>query len=408
MQTHKEVMIKDTIKYELTDKQRHLTRLLDRNHEGTTSVQEDIVELETRLEHLAHDNQLPIKDPNILAEIQKQLTRVVNKLQDNTIQINGFEVRAKELEDQLSRLQYQINAHTPNDLVLSQDQLKPILASDSRIKEVQLFGSYEHGETLPQFRRLSFRMNGVVATLSSRDERLLHKRFAPTDTIYAALPDLRVHIRRNNVSMLPIRGQGIGMYARGLTCHPHITSAVEGVACWGDFGGPIQESLDNKDFHTTIALTTLFLETIDPQDPAGGTYPALITKQINHWVNANLAVYDAIPVEDTLGLLWITYPDGSCLPIGFNTPRTPLYDSWNDVPRNSDFYKHVVNRCNYYQQNPDELKANNFIAPNPVITLQGFESDPTFDELFDDSNPTSDELFEALRQMQTQQETETA
>mgnify|MGYP000061655179 CR=1 FL=1 len=408
MQTYKEVIIKDTAPYELADKQRQLTRRLERNHEETTTAQDYIVELETKLEHLAHDNQLPIKDSSILQEIQNELTRVVNKLQDNTIQINGFEVRAKELEDQLSRLQYQINAHTPNDLVLSQDQLKPILASDPRIKEVQLFGYYEHSGTLPLFRKLSFRMNGVVATLSSRDQHLINKRFAPTDTVYAALPDLRVHIRRNNVSMLPIRGQGIGMYARGLTCHPHITSAVEGAACWGDFGGPIQESLDNKDFHTTIALTTLFLETIDPQDPAGGTYPALITKQINHWVNANLAVYDAIPVEDTLGLLWITYPDGSCLPIGFNTPRTPLYDSWNDVPRNSDFYKHVVNRCNYYQQNPDELKANNFIAPNPVITLQEFESDPTFDELFDDSNPTSDELFEALRQMQTQQETETA
>ena len=394
MQTHKKVIIKDTASYELADKQRQLTRRLERNHEETTTAQDYIVELETRLEHLAHDNQLPIKDSSILQEIQNELTRVVNKLQDNTHQINWLEESAKELEDQLSRLQYQINAHTPNDLVLSQDQLKPILASDSRIKEVQLYGRYDHDETLPLFRKLSFRMNGVVATLSNRDEHLIRKRFAPTDTVYAALPDLRVHIRRNNVSMLPIRGQGIGMYARGLTCHPHITSASEGAACWGDFGGPIQESLDNKDFHTTIALTTLFLETIDPQDPAGGNYPALITEQINHWIHANPAVFDAIPVEDTLGLLWITYPDGSCLPIRFSTP---LYDSWNDVSRNSDFYKHVVEQCNYYQQNPDELKANNFMAPNQVIKLQGFESDPT-----------SDELFAELRQMQMQQEAETA
>ena len=381
MLTHKKVIIKDTASYELADKQRQLTRRLERNHEETTTAQEYIVELETRLEHLAHDNQLPIKDSYILQEIQNELTRVVNKLQDNTHQINWLKESAKELEDQLSRLQYQINAHTPNDLVLSLDQLKPILASDPRIKEVQLFGSYEHSETLPQFRRLSFRMNGVVATLSSRDERLLHKRFAPTDTIYAALPDLRVHIRRNNVSMLPIRGQGIGMYARGLTCHPHITSASEGAACWGDFGGPIQESLDNKDFHTTIALTTLFLETIDPGDPAGSTYGALIIEQMNHWIHANPAVFDAITSQDTLGLLWITYPDGSCLPIGFNKP---LYDSWGNVSRDNhgDFYKHVVEQCNYYQQNPDELKANNFMAPNQVIKLRGFESDPTFDELF--------------------------
>jgi len=400
MQTHKEVMIKDNTKYELTDKQRHLTRLLERNHEQTTSARERIIELETQLEHLAHDNQLPIKDPYILTEIQKQLTRVVNKIQNNTKEITSLIESAKELEDRLSRLQYQINAHTPNDLVLSQDQLKPILASDPRIKEVQLYGRYDHNETLPLFGRLSFRMNGVVATLSSRDQHLIDKRFAPTDTVYAALPDLRVHIRRNNVSMLPIRGQGINMYARGLTCHPHITSASEGAACWGDFGGPIQESLDNKDFHTTIALTTLFLETIDPQDPAGSNYPVLITHQINHWVHANLAVYDAIPVDL---LLWITYPDGSCLPIGFSTPR---YDSWDYVNRDCDFYKHVVEQCNYYQQNPDELKANNFMAPNQVIKLRGFESDPTSDELFAECEQMQRVQGEILRRHT--EETETA
>ena len=401
MLTHKKVIIKDTAPYELADKQRMLTRRLERNHEETTTAQEYIVELETRLEHLAHDNQLPIKDSPILQEIQNELTRVVNKLQDNTHQINWLEESAKELEDQLSRLQYQINAHTPNDLVLSQDQLKPILASDPRIKEVQLFGSYEHSETLPQFRRLSFRMNGVVATLSSRDERLLNKRFAPTDTIYAALPDLRVHIRRNNVSMLPIRGQGIPMYARGLTCHPHITSASEGAACWGDFGGPIQESLDNKDFHTTIALTTLFLETIDPQDPAGSSYGALIREQMNHWIHANLEQYNNLADDNYMAPLWITYPDGSCLPIQFLEPIR----NWSQVERDCDFYKHVIEQCNYYQQNPDELKANNFIAPNQVIKLRGFESDPTFDELFAECEQMQRVQGEILRRHTEETET---
>jgi hypothetical protein len=380
MRTHKEVMIKDNAPYELTDKQRQLTRRLERNHEDTTTAQEYIVELETRLEHLAHDNQLPIKDSSILQKIQYELTLVVNRLQDNTREINRLKESAKEFEDQLSRLQYQINAHTPNDLLLSLDHIKPALASDPRIKEVQLYGRYDHNETLPLFQTLSFRMNGVVATLSSRDQQLLNKRFAPTDTIYAALPDLRVHIRRNNVSMLPIRGQGISMYARGLTCHPHITSASEGTACWGDFGGPIQESLDNKDFHTTIALTTLFLETIDPGDPAGSTYGALIRIQMNAWCDANNTNYADLDDKTNMAPLWITYPDGSCLPIHFTAPY--IVASWRDIEHSSDFYKHVVEQCNYYQQNPDELKANNFIAPNQVIKLRGFEPDPTFDELF--------------------------
>ena len=112
MLTHKKVIINDTARYELADKQRQLTRRLERNHQETTTAQEHIVELETRLEHLAHDNQLPIKDSSILQEIQNELTRVVNKLQDNTHQINWLKERAKGLEDQLSRLQYQINAHT--------------------------------------------------------------------------------------------------------------------------------------------------------------------------------------------------------------------------------------------------------------------------------------------------------
>ena len=84
MRTHKEVIIKDTAPYELADKQRQLTRRLERNHEDTTTAQEYIVELETRLEHLAHDNQLPIKDSSILQKIQYELTLVVNRLQDNT------------------------------------------------------------------------------------------------------------------------------------------------------------------------------------------------------------------------------------------------------------------------------------------------------------------------------------
>jgi hypothetical protein len=397
MRTHKEVMIKDNAPYELTDKQRQLTRRLERNHEDTTTAQEYIVELETRLEHLAHDNQLPIKDSSILQKIQYELTLVVNRLQDNTREINRLKESAKEFEDQLSRLQYQINAHTPNDLLLSLDHIKPALASDPRIKEVQLYGRYDHNETLPLFGRLSFRMNGVVATLSSRDQHLLNKRFAPTDTVYVALPDLRVHIRRNNVSMLPIRGQGISMYARGLTCHPHITSASEGAACWGDFGGPIQESLDNKDFHTTIALTTLFLETIDPQDPAGSSYDQLIRTQMNHWIHANLEQYNNLAGDNYMTPLWITYPDGSCLPIQFFHPNK----NWGQVERDCDFYKHVVEKCNYYQQNPDELKANNFIAPNQVIKLRGFEPDPTFDELF----PTFDELFAECEQMYEESET---
>lgn len=380
MLTHKKVIIKDNAPYELNDKQRILTRRLERNREETTTAQEYIVELETRLEHLAHDNQLPIKDSDILQKIQTELTYVVNKIQDNTRQINWLKESAKELEDQLSRLQYQINAHTSNDLILSQDQLKLSLASDPRIKEVQLYGYRDADEELPLFHKLSFRMNGVVATLSSPDERILDSRLAPTNTVYAALPDLRVHIRRNNVSMLPIRGQGIGMYARGLTCHPHITSASEGVACWGDFGGPIQESLDNKDFHTTVALTTMFLETIDPQDPAGRWYHALIRKQTDAWYDANNTNYADLIDKTGMAPLWITYPDGSCLPIHF----TPPYPNapWRSIEHSSDFYQHVVEQCNYYQQNPDELKANNFIAPNQVIKLRGFESDPTFDELF--------------------------
>ena len=377
MRIYKEVMIKDTAPYELADKQRQLTRRLERNHDETTSARERVIELEIKLEHLAHDNQLPIKDPSILSEIQDQLTRVVNKIQNNTKEITSLIENAKELEDQLSRLQYQINAHTPNDTILSLDQLKPALASDPRVKEVQLYGYANYDEILPQFRMLSFRMNGVVATLSRPDRHTLDRQFAPTDTVYVPLPDLRVRIRRNNVSMLPIRGQGIGMYARGLTCHPHITSASEGAACWGDFGGPIQESLDNKDFQTTIALTTLFLETIDPEDPAGSQYLPLIRKQITNWVHANPEHYDKMLANNDMALLWITYPDGSCLPIQFTDYGSSIY-----AEPDTDFYKHIVERCNYYQQNPDELKANNFFAPKQVIKLRGFESEPTFDELF--------------------------
>lgn len=121
MRIYKEVMIKDTAPYELADKQRQLTRRLERNHDETTSARERVIELEIKLEHLAHDNQLPIKDPSILSEIQDQLTRVVNKIQNNTKEITSLIENAKVLEDQLSRLQYQINAHTPNDTILSLD-----------------------------------------------------------------------------------------------------------------------------------------------------------------------------------------------------------------------------------------------------------------------------------------------
>ena len=125
MLTHKKVIIKDTAPYELADKQRQLTRRLERNHDETTTRQEIIVELETRLEHLAHDNQLPIKDSSILSEIQDQLTRVVNKIQDKTQEINWLKESSKELEDQLSRLQYQININVPRTTRVAEFPLEP-------------------------------------------------------------------------------------------------------------------------------------------------------------------------------------------------------------------------------------------------------------------------------------------
>ncbi|MAO23287.1 MAG: hypothetical protein CMJ25_21245 [Phycisphaerae bacterium] len=384
MRTHKKVIIQDDTPYVLNAKQRRLTRRLECNHEDITSAQERIVDLETKLEHLAHDNQLPIKDPSILSEIQDQLNRCINRIQNITEEITSLKESAIELEDQLSRIQYQINAHTPNDTILSLDLIKSALASDPRIKEVQLYGDagyYEDDPGVPHFSKLSFRMNGVVATLSRPDRHTLDRQLAPTDTVYVPLPDLRVRIRRNNVSMLPIARQGLNLYARGLTCHPHITSASEGAACWGDFGGPIQESLDNKDFQTTIALTTLFLETIDPEDPAGSQYLPLIRKQITNWIHANTEHYNKMLANNDTALLWITYPDGSCLPIQFTNYGSSIY-----AEPETDFYKHIVEQCNYYQQNPDELKANNFFAPKRVIKLQGFESDPTFEEMVAEVN----------------------
>ena len=384
MKIYKEVMIKDTTSNELNYKHQQWIYRRDSAQTDLIDAKVFIKELETKLEHLAHDNQLPIKHPEITKKIQNLLTSTINSLESYTRIISVNEETINECEDKIARLAYQINAHTPNNITLNQDHLKSALASDPRTKEVQLYGYRNPDEELPLFRKLSFRMNGVVATLSRPDHHFLEKRFAPTDTVYAALPNLRVHIKHNEVSMLPIRGQGIDLYARGRTCHPHIINATYGEACWGDFGGPIQESLDNKDFHTTVALTTMFLETIDPQDPAGSSSGALIREQINRWIHANLEQWKNLAGDNYLcsawAPLWITYPDGSCLPINFTPPSPNAH--WAEIEHSSDFYQHVVEQCNYYQQNPDELKANNFIAPNQVIKLRGFESDPTFDELF--------------------------
>lgn len=388
MRIYKEVMIKDTTSNELNYQHQRWIYRRDSAQTDLIDAKDFIKELETKLEHLAHDNQLPIKHPEITKKIQNLLTSTINSLESYTKNISDYEETINQCEDKIARLAYQINAHTPNNITLNQDHLKSALASDPRIKEVQLYGYRDPDEELPLFRRLSFRMNGVVATLSRPDERILSKTFAPTNTVYVALPNLRVRIRNNEVAMLPISRQGIELYARGRTCHPHITQATYGTPCWGDFGGPIQESLDNKDFHTTVALTTMFLETIDPQDPAGSTYSPLIRKQTDAWCDANNTNYADLNDKTGLPALWITYPDGSCLPINF----TPPYDNalWRDIgiEHSSDFYQHVIEQCNYYQQNPDELKANNFIAPNQVIKLRGFGStfaaalDPTFDELF--------------------------
>jgi len=380
MNIYKEVILKDTTLDELNHQhQRFTTRLNIAQCEIDDSNQQ-ITNDEVLLEQLAHDNQLPIKTSEVLHEIELLLGTVEDRLERYTRNISDTEEYIKTYEDKIARLQYQINGHTPNDITLNQDQLKSALASDSRIKEVQLHGYHDAYGELPKFRRLSLRMNGVVATLSRPDERTLDRLLAPTDTVYVPLPNLRVHIRRNNVSMLPIKGQGKQLYARGLTCHPHITSASEGTPCLGDFGGPIHESLDNQDFQTTIALTTLFLETIDPHDAAGSMYFPLIRKQINAWCDANNTSYADLYDKTNMPSLWITYPDGSCLPINFTPPLGKA--AWDDIENSSDFYKHVVKQCNYYQQNPDKLKANNFIAPNQVIKLQGFKSDPTFNELF--------------------------
>lgn len=380
MKTYKEVIIKDTTLDELNRQHHRFTDRLTGAQNEINYSQDCIDDDEVRLEELAHDNQLPIKNIQVVEAIQDQLNSTITRIERHSKNIIDYEENIKIYEDKIARLQYQINGHTPNDTTLNQDQLKSALASDPRIKEVQLYGYRDGTDLLPHFRRLSFRMNNVVATLSRPDERTLDRLVAPTDTVYVALPDLRVHIRCNMVSMLPIRGQGKELYARGLTCHPHITSASQGLPCLGDFGGPIEESLDNQDFHTTIALTTLFLETIDPEDPAGSTYFPLIRKQTNAWCDANNTNYADLYDKTNMRSLWITYPDGSCLPIHFTAPY--IVDSWSYIERSSDFYKHVVEQCNYYQQNPDELKANNFMAPNQVIKLQGFESDPTFDELF--------------------------
>lgn len=380
MNIYKEVILKDTTLDELNREHHRFTNRINNAQTEIDDSNQQIADDEVTLAELAHDNQLPIKTSEVLHNIGLLLGTVEDRLERYARNISDNEEMIKIYEDKIARLQYQINGHTPNDTILNRDQLKSALASDSRIKEVQLYGSFyrDADEELQLFRKLSFRMNGVVATLSRPDER--NKLLAPTDTVYVPLPDLRVHIRRNNVSMFPIRGQGIGLYARGLTCHPHITSASEGSPCLGDFGGPIQESLDNQDFHTTIALTTLFLETIDPQDPAGSTYFSLIRKQTIAWCYANNTSYADLYDKTNMRSLWITYPDGSCLPIHFTPPY--LDAAWDDIEHSSDFYKHVIEQCNYYQQNPDKLKANNFIAPNQVIKLQGFESDPTFDELF--------------------------
>ncbi len=394
MNTYKEVILKDTTLDDLNHQHHRFTNRLTSAQNEIIESQEIIDDDEVKLEQLAHDNQLPIKNIQVVEEIQDLLNSTINRIERFNKNIIDYEENIKIYEDKIARLQYQINGHTPNNTVLNQNLLKSALSSDPRIKEVQLYGYHDGTDLLPHFRRLSFRMNNVVATLSRPDESTLYKLIAPTDTVYLSLPDLRVHIRDSNVSMLPIRGQGMELYARGQTCHPHITSASDGTPCLGDFGGPIQESLDNKDFHTTIALTTLFLETIDPHDAAGSMYLPLLKGQRNKWIHYNYDRYENMST-DSKPALWITYPDGSCLPIQFTDMNN--YKYWTDTPQDSDFYKHVVEQCNYYQQNPDELKANNFKAPNQIIKLQGFESDPT-----------SDELFETLRQMQTQQETESA
>lgn len=66
-----------------------------------------------------------------------------------------------------------------------------------------------------------------------------------------------VHYRRNG-------------WGRSPTVHPHVLTHYS--PCLGDFGPPLNEALDSYDFASALDIICMFLESADPNDPAGATW----------------------------------------------------------------------------------------------------------------------------------------
>lgn len=62
-------------------------------------------------------------------------------------------------------------------------------------------------------------------------------------------------------------------WANSRQVHPHVLDAAD--PCFGDFGGPITEALNNHDWETLVTVLRMFLQTADAYDDAG-----------KHWVHA--------------------------------------------------------------------------------------------------------------------------
>lgn len=67
-------------------------------------------------------------------------------------------------------------------------------------------------------------------------------------------------------------------YDNGRAVHPHVMP--DNLPCWGDFGGPATEAIDARDWNTLATIAQMFLEAVDPYDPAGEHWYKYITGDI--------------------------------------------------------------------------------------------------------------------------------
>lgn len=199
-----------------------------------------------------------------LPEILKHdLTYAVRNLYDNWgYTLENTDENMRELATRLENAQ--------EDLISLKKDLAKLSDSDKKL----ILAEFE--ETMRQY--TEYMHNSLKFTSPSSVQFKLHRvvtapRFnncSSTPDGYVILDDVNVDFNFSGmiVTLLPANsGEGSYMFSgEHRSIHPHVLR--RGSPCFGDFGGPIIEHMNNGDMLAAIDVLMAFLHTTDPSDAA--------------------------------------------------------------------------------------------------------------------------------------------